>query len=77
MSKNFYCRKHSGDPDFSIEDWNKALDYCEEHNINGIERDKILSPELFPCDTQCFDCIADVGERRKKTKSFISRCNGD
>lgn len=66
---HFYCQKVCGDGNFSIEEWNKSLKYCDDAGIEGVERDKILHPELFPCTSQCFDCMAVVGERRLKTKS--------
>ncbi len=64
----FYCQKVCGDENFSIEEWNKALAYCNNAGIEGVERDKILHPEKFPCTEQCFTCMAIVGERRLKTK---------
>ena len=49
MKASFYCQKVCGEVDFSIDEWNKAYKYCDDAGIEGIERDKILSPELFPC----------------------------
>lgn len=66
----FYCQKVCGDVEFSIDEWNKAFKYCNDAGIEGVERDKILNPELFPCTEQCFACMAAVGERRIKTKSL-------
>ena len=57
---NFYCKKVCGDPDFSIDEWNEAFDYCEKAGIDGVERDRILSPDLFPCTEQCESCINTV-----------------
>lgn len=54
---SFYCQKVCGDKDFSIEEWNKAYKYCDDAGIKGIERDKILNPELFPCIEQCEACM--------------------
>ena len=65
-----YCQKVCGAVDFSIDEWNKAFDYCNDNNIEGTERDKILSPEMFPCEKQCFDCMAIVGARRIETKNL-------
>lgn len=62
----FYCQKICGDENFSIDEWNKAFDYCNNAGVKGIERDKILHPEKFPCDEQCFACVAIVGETRIK-----------
>lgn len=66
MRDNFYCQVKCGSEDFSIDEWNKAFDYCNKAGIEGIERDKILQGE--PCEKQCFDCMAIVGETRKKNK---------
>ncbi len=65
----FYCQKVTGEG-FSIAEWNEAFRYCNENNIEGEERDKILNPEMFPCGTQCFDCMAIVGERQSRTKKL-------
>ena len=64
----FYCQKVCGNKDFSINEWNKAFEYCNDMGVEGEQRDRILNPELFPCDKQCFDCIAVVGETRIKNK---------
>ena len=66
----FYCQKVCGDPDFSIDEWNKALQYCEDAGIEGIERDKILSPELFPCETQCDACMNIVLDTQIKNRKL-------
>jgi hypothetical protein len=72
-TENFYCQKVCGSDDFDIAEWNKALDYCNKAGIEGVERDKILNPELFPCESQCFDCCAIVGEQRLKTQKLIEK----
>lgn len=66
----FYCRKYSGDPDFSISEWND--EYMRLVSIDASEElmREILHPELSPCTNQCFTCLADVGERRLKTKQI-------
>ena len=66
----FYCQKVCGDLDFSIDEWNKALQYCEDAGIEGIERDKILSPELFPCETQCDACMNIVLDTQIKNRKL-------
>ena len=66
----FYCQKLCGEVDFSIDEWNKALKYCNDLAIEGEDRDKILNPELFPCTEQCFDCMVIVGETRLKNKKL-------
>lgn len=68
-----YCKKVCGDDSFSIDDWNEAFYYCEENNIEGEDRDRILSPEMFPCEQQCFDCMATVGQRRIDTKELMNK----
>lgn len=73
QSNNFYCQKVCGSPAFSIDEWNKACEYCDNAGIEGIERDKILSPELFPCKKQCFDCCAIVGEKKINTQNLIKK----
>lgn len=73
---SFYCRKVCGDPDFSIDEWNKAYEYCNAAGIKGVERDKILHPDKFPCTNQCFDCCADVGETQNNTKKLMNE-NGN
>ena len=70
---NFYCKKVCGSDDFDIDEWNKASDYCNKAAIKGIERDKILHPELFPCVNQCFDCCAIVGETKINTQNLIKK----
>ena len=63
---NFYCKKICGDPDFSIDKWNKDFEYCNDAGIEGTERDKILNPELFPCEKQCESCLNIVLDRKSK-----------
>lgn len=66
---HFYCAKLTG-LGFSIKDWNEALKYCNDFNIQGVERDKILNPEKYPCKEQYFTCMAEVGKRRIETKKL-------
>jgi len=63
---SYYCQKICGEVGFSIDEWNKAFNYCIENNINEKDTSKILEGE--PCTEQCFDCMAIVGKRRLKTK---------
>lgn len=63
--------KVCGDPDFSIDEWNKAYKFCEDAGIEGIERDKILYPEMFPCAEQCESCtnvVLDTNLKYAKKK---------
>ena len=66
---NFYCQRTCGEVDFSIEEWNKAFRYCNNAGIEGEERDRILSPEMFPCEKQCESCINIVLDNQLKNKS--------
>ena len=70
MKENFYCQKKCGEVDFSIDEWNKANEYCNNAGIEGEERDRILSPELFPCETQCEACMNIVLDTQIKNKKF-------
>jgi hypothetical protein len=63
---NFYCQQKCGEVDFSIDEWNKAFKYCIDNNLSEEEINKILDGE--PCENQCFDCMAIVGERKKKNR---------
>ena len=66
----FYCKQVCGDPDFSIDEWNEAFEYCENMGLEGEARDKILSPELSPCETQCEDCMNTVIDTQIKNKKI-------
>lgn len=71
MSKiSFYCAKKCGDPDFSIDEWNKALQYCEDAGLSESETNKILHPELFPCETQCEACMNIVLDTQIKNRKI-------
>ena len=71
----FYCKKVCGDGSFSIEQWNKDFRMCNDLGIEGDERNKILHPDMFPCETQCDDCACIVGEQMGKTKELIKKLN--
>ena len=64
----FYCQNVCGEVGFSIDEWNKAFRYCEDAGIEGEERDRILSPELFPCKEQCEACINVVLDTQSKNR---------
>jgi len=67
---HFYCGKLTA-LDFSIDEWNEAWEYCLEKGITDTEEGrKILNQEYYPCDEQCFNCMAEVGARRLKTKNL-------
>jgi hypothetical protein len=63
---NFYCQQKCGEVDFSIDEWNKAFQYCIDNNLSEKQTSEIL--EGKPCKKQCFDCMAIVGETRKKNR---------
>ena len=64
--ENFYCQQKCGEIDFSIDEWNKSYLEIEAMPISQAEKDKLIDGE--PCDKQCFDCMAVVGETRKKNR---------
>lgn len=66
MRKNFYCQRVVGDANFSISEWNEQFKICCELEID------MPSDKLDPCENQCFDCMAIVGERQKKTCGLSS-----
>lgn len=70
---NFYCAKQCGDPDFSIEEWNKAYRYCIDANLSEDETNKILHPE--PCEKQCDGCINIVLDTQSKNKKIREKLN--
>ena len=71
MSKNFYCAKKSGDPNFSIEEWNEAYKFCNDAGLSEAQSNKILFPELDkPCETMCDACANIVLETQAKNKKF-------
>lgn len=67
---NFNCKNICGDSNFSINEWNIQYQYCNDAGIEGIERDKILNPELFPCENQYEDCINIVLDTKIKNKNL-------
>ena len=60
---DFYCKVKCGDPDFSIDEWNKAFIECCNMGVSEKEMSYILDGE--PCEEQCFDCLATVGDTQK------------
>lgn len=64
IKHTFYCTNANGHPDFCIEEWNKQF---KESIRLGFEM-----KELKPCEDQCFDCMAIVGEQRLKTKKLLN-----
>lgn len=61
----FYCQLHSGQEDFSIDEWNEAAKQCDDMGLSDKEADAILFPE--PCQKQCDRCADIVLDRRLKT----------
>jgi len=70
VMSNYYCQQECGEEDFSIDEWNKAFDYCVDMNLNEKDTRKILEGD--PCKEQCFDCMAIVGKRQIKTKELAN-----
>jgi hypothetical protein len=66
--ENFYCQKICGDQEFSIIEWNEMSFALDKSNISEKDKQKILFPSR--CNSQCFDCIAIVGERQTKTNKL-------
>ena len=64
--ENFYCQQKCGEVDFSIDEWNKRYLEIEAMPISQAEKNKLIDGE--PCEKQCFDCMAIVGETRKKNR---------
>ncbi len=65
----FYCQNICGSEDFSIDEWNDAYNHCLENNLSEEKTAEIM--EGKECKSQCIDCMAVVGKRRKKTKKLI------
>lgn len=69
---NFYCKRWCGDPEFSIDEWNKTFVNLCAAGIENTKKGRAALGETH-CEEQCFDCMAIVGERRKKTMNLISQ----
>lgn len=61
---NFYCQQKCGEVGFSIKEWNKAYKEIMSMPISDHEKQKLIHGEQ--CTSQCFDCMAIVGETRIK-----------
>ena len=60
MSKNnFYCKNISMDG-FSIEEWNNKFNSLIDSNL--LEDEPMFELNEVKCTSQCFDCMADIGE---------------
>lgn len=74
---SFYCQQKCGVVGFSIEEWHKNYLEIEKMPISRADKDKLIDGE--PCENQCFDCIAIVGETRilnkEKRKARASKQN--
>lgn len=68
---NFYCAKKCGDPKFSIDEWNKAYQFCLDAGLSESEMNKILHPETDkPCETQCEACMNIVLDTQIKNRKL-------
>ena len=65
---NYYCQQKCGHIDFSIHEWNKSYLEIEAMPISQAEKDKLING--VPCTEQCFNCMAIVGETRKKNRGI-------
>lgn len=63
----FYCQNLIGDANFSIKEWNEQYKICNDLGI------KIPSEPKECCKEQCFECMAIIGERKKKTNDLINK----
>ena len=61
---NFYCKKVCGNPDFSIDLYN------EDNKILTDDQMTEKYHERSMCESQCFDCMAIVGETRIKNRNL-------
>lgn len=62
---SFYCKRTGDGSDFSIKEWNEKF---KANLLAGKEM-----PSETVCEKQCFNCMAEVGERRKKTEKLITK----
>lgn len=70
MKANFFCQHLTGDPSFSIEEWNAVALALDQANVSEKEQKSILFPDA--CTAQCFNCMAIVGHRQKLTREAIA-----
>jgi hypothetical protein len=64
---NFYCKRACCGEDWSIKDYNAD---------NKILTDRQMEEKYHnrtPCKTQCFDCMAIVGETRIKNRKYRNK----
>ncbi len=66
MKAHFYCQNLCGEVDFDINEWNKALKYCNDTGLSQEQRDAILNPPA--CKEQCDACINIVLDTRARNK---------
>lgn len=65
---NFYCKGTGDGTDFSIDEWNEQF---KADVLIGKE-----TPTEKICTEQCFNCMAEVGQRRIKTREIKTSTNG-
>lgn len=66
-----YCQKVCGEIDFSINEWNETSKALDLTDMSEDEKNEILFPPA--CKSQCFDCMAIVGARRKETRDLVEK----
>ena len=68
-----YCQQKCGFEDFDIYEHDALLKEVWAMPISNADMDKIIDGES--CKEQCFDCMAIIGDRRKKTQEIINSFN--
>ena len=68
ITDNFYCQGKCGFEDFDIAEHDALLKEVWKMPISEAEQNKIIDGD--PCTKQCFECMAIVGETRKKTAAL-------
>jgi hypothetical protein len=63
---NFYCKRACCGDDWTIEEYNQ-----DNKVLTDIQMEEKYHNRT-PCETQCFDCMAIVGETRIKNRH---KCN--
>lgn len=70
---NFYCQHHSGNEDFSIDEWNEVNQELQSLPLTEKQKQDILLPN--PCKKQCQACINIIIDKRMNTQRLIKKMN--